>query len=307
MIEKYLILFNPVAGKGSALKELPGIIRFFDEHDLPVEIIPTERVGHAMEEARAHAADPHTAVIAAGGDGTCNEVINGLMVDWKPGMPPRLFGVLPLGRGNDFSFGGHIPARLDEALEALAERKTSPLDAGLVKGGYYPEGRFFGNGIGCGFDTLVGLKAAEMTHVKDAFAYVFGALHMLFTYPPPPLVEITCNEQTRTVEAMQISIMNGRRMGGLFYMAPHAVNNDGLLDMCLVERVRRYRMLGIVLSYTKGRQGQKKGVSLDRAPFYTLKALRGGLVVHADGETICTDGKELEVSCISGALEIIHR
>jgi YegS/Rv2252/BmrU family lipid kinase len=307
LINKYLVIFNPIAGKGAAVRDLPRIKTFFEERKLPLELVQTERVGHASEIARNNAGQKGVAVIAAGGDGTCNEVINGLLSGKKKKDPPRLFGVLPLGRGNDFSFGGRVPARLDEALEVLAVGKTSPLDAGIIKGGFYPEGRYFGNGVGVGFDTIVGLRAAKMKHVHDALAYVFGALHTLITFPAPPLVEIGMNGGRRVVKALQISLMNGNRMGGLFYMAPEAVNNDGLLDMCLVEKIPRWRMLNTVVHYTKGTQGRCKGVTMDRAPSFTLKALKGGMVVHADGETICTAGKELVIECVPGALEIIHR
>jgi len=307
LIQKYLIIFNPIAGKGAAIKELPRIHDFFSSRELEYEVIFTERPGHALELAREHAGESGTAVIAAGGDGTCNEVINGLLVEKTETDPPRLFGVLPLGRGNDFSYGGHVPSRLEEALEVLAGGNTVLLDAGIVRGGYYPQGRYFGNGVGVGFDTVVGLEAAKMKHVHDALAYVFGALKTLIKFSASPLLRIQYGSQEREINAIQVSLMNGQRMGGVFFMAPKAVNNDGMLDICIVERRSRAKLMKAIMHYTKGTQEGLPGVYMDRAKGFTLKALTGGMVVHADGETICIDGQELEISCLPGVLSILHR
>ncbi|MBI9103802.1 MAG: YegS/Rv2252/BmrU family lipid kinase [Spirochaetales bacterium] len=304
MLKRYLIILNPTAGKGAATGKLPLIHDFLNTKGIEYEIVYTEKVGHAAEIAAEHARDDDTAIIAAGGDGTCNEVINGLMKGKAETIPT--FGVLPLGRGNDFSYGGHVPAVLDEALEIMIAGKTSPLDVGVITGGFYPEGRYFGNGIGAGFDTVVGLEAAKMKNVKDEFAYVFGTMKTLIKFSDSPEIEITYNGNTTSLRAIQISIMNGNRMGGLFYMAPEAVNNDGLLDLCMVAHKNRRQLIKTIIHYTKGTQKRLPGITIDRADSFTLKALKGGMVVHADGETICTEGKELEIKCIPSPIKIIH-
>ena len=117
MNTKHLIIFNPIAGKGNSINKLPVIHEYFKSHSLDYSLISTEHIGHAAEIAEKHACDDKTIIIAAGGDGTCNEVINGLMRG--KGEKKPVFGVLPLGRGNDFSYGGHVPAVLEEALEIL--------------------------------------------------------------------------------------------------------------------------------------------------------------------------------------------
>ncbi|MBN2656037.1 MAG: diacylglycerol kinase family lipid kinase [Spirochaetales bacterium] len=304
MIQNHIIIFNPSAGKGAALKKLPLVGDFLQRENISYSIQYTEGIGHAIELAASSASDPHTAIIAAGGDGTCNEVLNGLMKGRGEHTP--LFGVLPMGRGNDFSFGGHIPARLDEALQVIKAGKSSPLDLGLVKGGDYPEGRYFGNGIGVGFDTIVGLEAAKMKHVHDAFAYIAGTLKTLIKFSDSPEVEMVYGDKRIVRRVIQISLMNGRRMGGLFYMAPEAVNNDGMLDLCMVDHLTRLKLIKTIFHYTKGTQRGLDGITMDRGDHFHIRALDGGLVVHADGETICIDGKELEVSCIPGPVRIIH-
>jgi len=304
MIQNHIVIFNPSAGKGAAIKKLPLVEAFFKEKNINYTLQYTEEKGHAIELASAFAAEPDTAVIAAGGDGTCNEVLNGLMKGKGDNIP--LFGVLPMGRGNDFSFGGHIPASLDEALDVIQKGNSSPLDLGLIKGGDYPEGRYFGNGIGVGFDTIVGLEAAKMPNVHDAFAYIAGTLKTLIKFSASPVVELEYGGNKIVRRVIQISLMNGRRMGGLFYMAPDAINNDGMLDLCMVDHLTRFKLMKAIFHYTKGTQRGLDGIFMDRSDRFHIKAIEGGLVVHADGETICIDGRELDIKCIPGPVRIIH-
>lgn len=301
---KIIVILNPIAGKGTAVNYLSQIEDRLKKNGRDFSVLLTEAPGHAMELAGNFAQDKNNVIIAAGGDGTCNEVINGLMKGRKDHIP--IFGVLPLGRGNDFSYGCGIPPKFDSAMEIINYGEAAPLDVGLIKGGFYPKGRYFGNGVGIGFDTVVGLEAAKMPHVHDAMAYVFGALKTLIKFSDSPTVEISFNGKTATVEVIQISLMNGSRMGGLFYMAPDAVNSDGKIDLCVVNRLNRIKLLRTIIHYTKGTQENLDWVDFDRSDNFSLKAIKGGMVVHADGETICIDGKQLEVRCLPGALKMIQ-
>ena len=310
MNKKFFIILNPAAGKGHAVKNIPTIQEFFEKHDLQYEIHLTERPGHAIQLAGEFCKQPGTAVIAAGGDGTCNEVINGLMLtrinEPKMKIEP-VFGVLPIGRGNDFAYGAGVPATLKESLNALIHCKPVYMDVGLIIGGDYPEGRYFGNGIGVGFDTIVGLEAAKMKHIHGAAGYVIGALKTLITYPAAPEIEMEINGEKGVYTPALVSIMNGRRMGGTFFMAPNANNNDGLLNLCMTQQGTRRKLLHTMLHYTKGTQAQLDNTKTALISSITLKAIKGVMAVHADGETICVDGKELEISCIPNALKIISR
>lgn len=304
MIKNNILIFNPSAGKGAALRKLPQVEAFFNKEKINYTVKYTESSGHAIDLASSFARDAYTAIIAAGGDGTCNEVLNGLMKG--KGNTTPLFGVLPMGRGNDFSYGGHVPAVLEEALEVIKTGNSSPLDLGIIKGGDYPEGRYFGNGVGVGFDTIVGFEAAKMPHVHDAFAYVFGTLKTLIKFSASPEIELQYNGTKTIRRAIQVSLMNGNRMGGLFYMAPDAINNDGLLDLCMVDHLTRRKLIKTIIHYTKGTQQGLPGITMDKADHFLMKAIKGGFAVHADGETICVDGKELEISCIPSPIRIIH-
>jgi diacylglycerol kinase (ATP) len=309
---KHLILLNPIAGKGRAGERLPEIEAGLKARGIEYELRLTTGVWHAAELARAAGREGFRVLVAAGGDGTVNEAINGLMIARAAGEKIPVLGVLSVGRGNDFSYGADVPGDLDSCLDVIAAGLSRPMDIGQIKGGDYPDGRYFGNGIGIGFDTIVGLEAAKMKRVHGFMAYVLGALKTLVIYPPAPEVKVEAIAADGATalfaqRSHQISIMNGKRMGGTFFMAPDASNEDGLLDMCMAEDLRRGEMIGLVLRYTKGTQAGHPRIKTGRYKRYSVNASGGGLVVHADGETICVNGTSLEISCVPSAFEILCR
>jgi diacylglycerol kinase (ATP) len=302
---RYKVVLNPTAGKGNAAERIPEVNSLFRAHGLDYEIFLTNGVGHAAELACNSSREGFDVIISAGGDGTANEVINGLMTSFSRGESLPALGNLSIGRGNDFAYGADIPGNLPECVKILVQDNRRPMDVGRVTGGDYPQGRFFGNGIGIGFDTIVGLEAARMKHVHGFMAYVFGAVKTLIKYPDAPNVVITCDADVYAQPSHQISIMNGKRMGGTFFMAPQAKNYDGLLDMCLASRLTRRDMISLVGHYIKGTQDRHPLIKTACSSRYEIKAPNGGLVVHADGETICTNGNNLIVECLSNQLMII--
>ena len=299
------VILNPIAGKGRGIQRKEEIEKTLSDHNIEYELVVTERVWHAAELAQSTSPDKYSVVIAAGGDGTMNEVVNGLMLAAFNGQKIPKMAVMCVGRGNDFAYGADIPTDLDKVASLIASGTSRLMDVGKVTGGYYPGGRFFGNGIGVGFDTIVGLEAAKMTHVHGFMAYVLGAVKTFIKYPHRPLIEITYNGGTKTQRTPQISLMNGKRMGGTFFMAPNAANDDGLLNLCMADDVKRGQLISIIAMYTKGTQEKSPFITTDKASRYHIKVLEGGLVVHADGETICTEGKELLVECLEKRIEII--
>lgn len=306
-MKRYIVILNPTAGKGHAEKRIPEIESFFFQHKLPYEIILTERPGHAITLAETYALMEDTIIVAAGGDGTCNEIINGLMhasAKMEDKIPS--FGVLAIGRGNDFAFSANIPIGLGEDLMRIKDGKAIPMDVGEVIGGDYPNGRYFGNGLGIGFDTLVGLEAAKMNHVHGSAAYALGAIKTLIKYPTAPDLDIHYGKKTVSISPALVSVMNGRRLGGTFFMAPKGKMDDGLFDICMTKQGKRRELLSAMIAYTKGTQGEREDTITARTEHIKVEALSGTLAVHADGETICEAGKHLEIINHKHALLIIE-
>ncbi len=240
-MRRHLIVVNPAAGRGSGGKSLPLIRDGLDRAGIAYELVLTGRPWHAAELARQAAIDGFDAVVAAGGDGTVNEVINGLMQASAGKGGSTAIGVLCVGRGNDFAFGVGIPKPLEDGIRALAEDRKVRIDVGRVCGGLFPEGRFFGNGVGIGFDAVVGFEALKMRRLSGFVSYIAAALKTVWLYDKGPMVRLAFDAQApqASLPVLMVSIMNGRRMGGGFMMAPDGRPSDGVLDVCVVRQVKR--------------------------------------------------------------------
>ena len=305
MAERHLVILNPAAGKGAAGARAGEISRLLKAHGVRHELVLTERPLHAALIAERAAGEGYDAVVAAGGDGTGNEVLNGLLSAADRGLAIPALGFLCAGRGNDFAFGAGAPAGLEEGCAALGGGGRRLMDVGRVSGPQLEGARYFGNGIGIGFDTIVGLEAAKMKWVHGFLGYVLGALKTMFLYYRAPRVALSWGETAREQKSIQISAMNGRRMGGAFFMTPEARNDDGQLDLCIAGEPRRLAMLGLILRYMRGTQAASRHITMCRTPVFEVRALEGRLVAHADGELLGTSLTELRMECLAARVRVV--
>jgi len=306
MPERHLVILNPAAARGAAGLRAGEISRALAAQGLRYELVHTERPMHAAELAAA-ACGRFDVVVAAGGDGTGNEVLNGLLAAGGIGSQVPALGLLCVGRGNDFAFGAGVPATLEEGCAVLARGARRPMDVGRVTGPQIPGGRYFGNGIGVGFDTIVTLEAGKMKRFHGFLGYVLGALKTMFLYYRAPRVQISFGGTVLEQKSIQISAMNGRRMGGAFYMTPGARNDDGQLDLCIAGEPRRLAMLGIILKYMRGTQASSRHISMGRASRVEIRALEGELALHADGEVLGTGIRALSAECLPHRVQVVTR
>ncbi|MBL7163863.1 MAG: diacylglycerol kinase family lipid kinase [Anaerolineales bacterium] len=303
-MSKYKIIVNPESGRGAGGRAIPQIKAYLKAHNLDFDIITTERPWHAAELAQQAITDDFDVIVSAGGDGTSNEVLNGLMLSHKAGFAAAM-GVLPVGQGNDFAFGMGIPTELEAACQTLAANNRRVIDVGYVTGGRRPEGRYFGNGIGIGFDAVVGFEALKLKRLHGFPAYLVAALKTIFLFFKAPQVRIDLDEESLTLPALMVSIMNGRRMGGGFMMAPHGDAGDGFLDLCIATQVSKLKIFALVFRFMKGDQGDHPAVQFKRATRVKVTALEGVLPTHADGETVSTEKTELNIELLPNQLELI--
>jgi YegS/Rv2252/BmrU family lipid kinase len=245
-------------------------------------------------------------VVAAGGDGTTNEVINGLMHARNAAKGNPALGVLPIGRGNDFAFSMHIPTDWKAAAQTLKNGIKKPLDIGLAKGERYPEGRYFGNGVGIGFDAVVGFVAAK-SKLSGILSYLVAAIKTISLYFDAPTIRLQLDDQTITQPFLMVSIMNGRRMGGSFMMAPQSKNDDGLFDLCLASQVSRMGVIQLIPKVMSGTQAGHPAIRYVRTRALTATAVQGTLPAHADGETLCEEGHELYIELIPRQMDLIYQ
>lgn len=302
-MDRYKIIVNPVSGRGAGASAIPLIEQTLTRYGLHFDLVRTERPWHAAELAREATSAGYGVVVAVGGDGTANEVLNGIML---AGRHEATMGVLSVGRGNDFGFGMGVPVDLVAGCRALAEGRRRTIDVGRVVGGLYPQGRYFGNGVGIGFDAVVGFEALKLTRLHGFASYIVAALKVISLYYRAPLVRIELDGQDFTQPALMISIMNGRRMGGGFMMAPAGDPGDGLLDLCIAGQVSRARIFALITRFMKGTQAGHAAIRTDRARHIAITALEGELPAHADGETLCTEGQKLEIELLAAQLQVIY-
>jgi diacylglycerol kinase (ATP) len=305
MGNKIKFIVNPIAGQGAGRLAFPEIKQLTHQYSMDCEIVTTEYAGHAIDLARKAAENEYDVVVAVGGDGTSNEVLNGLMQAWCNGYKLTKMGIIGIGRGNDFAYGFGIQSGLNEGFKVIQRGEQRAMDVGCIKGGDYPHGRYFGNGVGIGFDAVVGFEALKLTYLHGFLNYIVAAIRTIFLFFNAPLVTIEYDDKMITQPSLMLSIMNGRRMGGGFMMAPEALTDDGLLDLCIAGQLSRFGILTMIPRFMKGTQATQPQIQTGRAVKIHVTAIQGTLPAHADGETICTEGKELTIEIIKQPLEII--
>lgn len=305
-MNRICIIINPAAGKGAAKKAMPEIEAILDRLGLDYDVKYTQHPGHGIQLAQDACAGEYPVLVAVGGDGTANEVINGMMGSAHGAANLPSLAVLPVGRGNDFSYGMGLPQELEAACQLLANGHSRQIDIGLVKGGDYPDGRYFGNGIGIGFDTVVGFEAAKLpSFVGGVPGYLIAALKTIFLFFNAPNLQLDIDGEVLEQPCILVSLMNGRRMGGSFMFAPESQPDDGILNLCIAGQVSRLQILGLFPKVMSGMQESHQAIKMPTARSVKIKALSGTLPVHADGETICVAGQELEVKVVPQALRLV--
>jgi diacylglycerol kinase (ATP) len=302
----YRIIVNPTAGGGAGERAIPTIEQLLRGYGLDFDLVRTGRPWHAAELAQQACRDGYAVVVAVGGDGTANEVLNGLMQAREQGAGEgTAMGVLAVGRGNDFAFAAGVPAGLEAGCRALAQGQRRSIDVGRVVGGLYPQGRYFGNGVGIGFDAVVGFEALKLKRLHGFPCYIVAALKTIFLYYHAPLVRIAYDGEAIEQPSLLVSVMNGRRMGGGFMMAPDSSPDDGLLDLCIGAQVSRARIFLLMLRFMKGSQATHPAIKTGRGRRVVVTALEGALAAHADGETLCTEANELDIEILPARLQVV--
>jgi diacylglycerol kinase (ATP) len=221
------IIVNPNAGSAgdleavkAALGERPG-----------TEIRFSEKQGDAEDLAREAARRGVRTVVAAGGDGTLNEVLNGLAEDFAGGPGRVRLGLLPLGTGNDFARSIGVPADLGAALAVLDAGRTRRIDVALAS---FRDGhRYFLNMSAGGFSSAVSEKADEAKERWGPLAYMRGAVDALPELEAFAAKITLSGAETIRMEIYNLVISNGRYVAAGIPVAPQAELDDGLLDVMI--------------------------------------------------------------------------
>jgi diacylglycerol kinase (ATP) len=305
-MHRHYVIVNPTSGRGTGERMAPVIEQLMERHQLDYTLVRTCRPWHAAELAYQAVLDGYESIVAAGGDGTVNEVLNGLVQAKKEGKDHVAMGVLTVGRGNDFAYSMDLPHDLEKDVLALASGEVHPIDVGWLTGGLYPQGRVFGNGVGIGFDAVVGFEAVKLAPLSGFASYLVAALKTIMLYDLAPKVQIELDDETIIQNSLMVSIMNGRRMGGGFYMAPQSQASDGCFDLCIAGDVGRFEIFKLMLRFMKGTQAGHPAIKFRHSRKVKVTALTGALPAHADGETMSLAANQLQMEIIPTAINLVR-
>ena len=260
---------------------------------------------HALQLARTAVREGSRIVVAAGGDGTANEVLNGILQAQDRWDIRAALGVIGIGRGNDFAHTIGAPQDLREAVELIRSGIRRPIDVGLVRGGRYPLGRYFGNCVGIGFDAIGTIEAAKLPRLGGFLSFLFAVLKTIILYHRAPVSTVTFDGRVITQASLMISVMNGRRLGGGFWMAPLAHPDDRFFDLCVVQQVNRLEILRLVPRFMKGTQASHPAIQTETVRQVTVEVQQGALSAQADGEILCIEGQRLEIELQPRRVEVL--
>ena len=179
---KYFVIANPTSRRGKSAQQIPVVEGMLRRYALDFDLVLTKKPYHATKLATQAARDGYDAVIAVGGDGTINEVVNGLMHARKKGAAEPALGLIGVGTGNDLIFGLGHQLEIDAACKAIANDKRRKIDIGQIITDDIPEGRYFANGVGIGFDAAGGVLAEKINWPHGFLAYLIAALQNIFLY-----------------------------------------------------------------------------------------------------------------------------
>lgn len=299
-----LLIINPNASKGKGRSKAKEIKALFQEKGRECTVAYTRERGHAESLAHRGAVYGYSMIVAAGGDGTVNEVASGILRSGKD-IP---FGIIPIGRGNDFAWIAGIPMKTKEAVELIVRGNVSRIDVGLCRGDAHPEGMYFLNGAGFGFEPMVNFRAMEYKHLNGMPSYAVAFIYLLRHLPKPYDITLKIDGNEQQLMTQQISICNGRRMGSAFMMAPKARIDDGLFDVMYTKHpIQRKGLMKAVLEFFRGAHvNDTELFAYTNARNVEIISADPVVESHCDGEVFSRTGLRFSITILPSALGLVR-
>jgi diacylglycerol kinase (ATP) len=303
-MDNVLVILNPWAGRGTAGRRQPELEQALRETGVDFAIVTTHAVGGAIELAWQGVERGYERIVAVGGDGTINEVVNGIKgAEASLGRRARL-GVIPLGTGSDFikALDGVEANDIHGGVRRAVGERMRAVDLGRVRVGDNTP-RFFINALGVGLDAQVAAESLKLTKLKGLAVYLVAIIRALANYKAHPMtVEYDGNRVHRRL--LFASSANGRCQGGGFWLTPDALVDDGLLDLCMVDNMRLDEIIRYIPKLMEGTHTGLKQVTMGRARNISVTCA-APIPVATDGEVIATDARSIIVETLPGAIEVL--
>ncbi len=304
--KEWLAIVNPNAGNGKGLKDWHLIAESMRKVNLSFTVRFTESKGHSVLITKEAVKDGCRNIITIGGDGTLNEVVNGIFTaDTCPTTDISL-ALIPVGTGNDWGRMFGIPLDYEKAVRVIKDGKLMLHDIGLITyfDGTEKKIRYFINIAGLGFESVV-VKRTNYQKERGRSGkaiYFYNLLMSLLSYKNT-VAEIIVDGEKKSAEVFSINVGNGKYCGGGMRQTPGAIPDDGLLDVTVIngigkiEIIRSLKMLydGTILSHPK----------IDGYKCRNLKVSSDAILwAEADGESL--GHTPAEFSIIPSGINIVY-
>jgi diacylglycerol kinase (ATP) len=289
---KYFLIVNLIAGHGRCKELYPKVRAELDRRRIDYDLHLTNEPMEATDVCRMGIEAGFSHIVAMGGDGTVNEVVNGLV------GADAVLCVIPSGSGNDFVRTAGIPSDPFKAIDLLQEGKDRTIDLARVAGD-----RYVVNGLGIGIDAQVARDVLEMQRLRGVPAYLTAAVKEVFRFKAFH-VELSSEEWSLALDCLSLGVANGPYCGGGFKLAPNARIDDGLID---VSAIGDFAKLERLVRLPQARAG--KHLSLSRVHYRQLRHVAissdAKLVAHVDGEPYRLPRDTFGVDVAPGAVRVL--
>ena len=286
-------IVNPSADRNRSARHIDWLNREAKKRWHNFEIIITKKSDDISSLTREKSKF-NDIITACGGDGTVHHVVNGLA------ETKTLFGVLPIGSGNDFVKSLHLNNILPECLDTLYRQHVTQIDLIRFEGDVTG---WCANSIGYGLDGWANYHAGKHKKLKGHIVYVFGALKAAFTYRGSRM-KLTIDDKKVTDEFLMITACNGKWEGGSFYVAPEAEMADGIMDLLIIKKIPIYKILLYLPRFRWGPSPGMSGVNSSRCGRLRIRSEKPA-AVHCDGEHLGSEISELDLFIVRKALNVI--
>lgn len=286
-------IVNPAAGHGRGAALVRRIAAEFDRAGMTIEVVVTPGPAEAARLAAGAVDEGHTTILAVGGDGTANEVANGMI-----GSNAAL-ALYPVGSGNDFARSLGYPrgrSRKHLARWLVSEARRRTIDVGEVNG------RLFLNAAGVGIDGDVAQRLAASPRLAGSrLGYIAGSLASVATYRPRSM-ELRIDGETLFGRFLAVVASNGKYFGNGMRPAPRALLDDGLLDVTVAGDVSKLGALAALAKIYLGRHENGTTITTRTAREIDID-LEHEMAIELDGEAARAD--RLAIRIRPGALHVL--
>jgi diacylglycerol kinase (ATP) len=279
------VIINPAAGAGKTIRKWPRIKHILENTGLHFEYDMTESPGHAVELARSAAQKGYGLVVSVGGDGTLNEVINGLYE--AGGLEDITLGIINTGTGSDYIRTVGVPRRYEEACQRLLKPRKLVVDLGVVE--YKKNGavsrRLFVNFAGIGFDAeVVKATTQRFKALGGVPSYLMGMLTTFLFYQNKE-VSLQLDGIASESKICTVVVSHGRYGGGGMLIAPDADPTDGFLDVMLIDNIGKIDFLWSIPRIYKGTHLTHPRVTTRKVREININPVQS-MSLQADGELV---------------------